>query len=63
VTRLPCCQEETLGVIFRDGVRMALNETTLVRKFVMLNIVCGVSLLTIPIMGYRWLAEKMDGGK
>jgi hypothetical protein len=29
----------------------------------MLNIVVGVSLFTLPIMGYAWVAKKMDGEK
>ena len=63
MTRLPCCQDQTLGVIFRDGVKMALNETTIVRKVGVLTIVVVVSLCTVPILGCVWLADKLDGGK
>ena len=53
------CKEDSLGVIFRDGLTMAFGETTLPRRVVTLGVVCVVSTCMLVILGCQRVAERM----
>jgi hypothetical protein len=55
-------EQDTLGAIFRDGLRMAFGETTLMRRVVTLGVVCAVSTCTLVILGCMRVAERMGPG-
>jgi hypothetical protein len=54
------CEQDTLGAIFRDGLRMAFGEPTLARRALTLGVVCLASPCALVLLGCVRVAERLD---